>query len=222
MTAEAFFKNWGEVIDFSELSKCLKRFNDSIWYSQYVSPSQENVFRAFAECNFNDLKVVMLGEDPYPQPGIATGLAFGNKENTPIDKWSPSLKVLYNAAISSSPDLPQDNMIFPTLEAWARQGVLLLNSALTVKNNEVGSHLLIWRNFIIKFLINLSSKRNDVVYLCLGSTAKEYIKNIQSDNIVICNHPAWYARENKPMPDIFTVVNEKLVNKLNKTAITWV
>ena len=112
---------------------------DKEYKTKKISPNKEDVFKVFNLCKYKDLKVVMLGQDPYPQPNVATGIMFGNKDTL----VSPSLKVIKEALIN--PSKPNYNQCYLdiSLESWVQQGVLLLNSALTVEINNIGAHVMI-------------------------------------------------------------------------------
>lgn len=90
MKASEYFGDWMDVIDTAELRKILS------WISTIdkttLCPSSPNIFKAFRACPLKDCKVVFLGQDPYPQQGVATGILFGNSKDTPEDKLSPSLQ----------------------------------------------------------------------------------------------------------------------------------
>ena len=222
MTPQEFFGDWGQFIDFQVLDKCLKTLeNRFIRYSASIYPRQENTFKAFSQCDYNNLRVVILGDDPYPQKGKATGLAFANPEGLNYNDWSPSLQVLYNAAIASCDDLPVEVDIFPSLLDWEKQGVLLLNSALTVEENLPGSHTLIWKDFIVSFLKKLAETREDVVFCYFGRTAIDYGKLIDAKHYIEMFHPAWFARNNEAMPPVFAEINKMLVNDIGKSPIVW-
>lgn len=89
MTAEEYFGNWIKVIDKAELYRIMKWLK-SIDFST-ICPEPKNIFKVFKLCPYKELKVVILGQDVYPQPGIATGIPFGNKADTTL---SPSLEVI--------------------------------------------------------------------------------------------------------------------------------
>ena len=150
MTLEEYFGDWLRVIDRAELDKVLILLN-RMYKVKPICPAQENVFKAFSLCKYHDCKVAFIGQDPYPQKGVATGILFGNNASTREDDWSPSLKIVRDSVI----DLrrPHNLITFdPTLESWAKQGILMINSALTVEMNKVGSHTMLWRPFISKLL----------------------------------------------------------------------
>lgn len=205
-----YIKSWGSIIDVNEMNKALQQLKDL----DNIAPSPKHIFDAFKLCNYNNLKCIILGMDPYPQKGVATGLAFANHNNSEI---SPSLKV-----IQSSLYLNLDGRLDVTLKNWAEQGVLLLNSALTVELNKPGSHAMIWRNFIISVLKNLSDYSPGLPYILFGNTAKTFLPYINKNNKVILErHPSYYASCNALLEkDVFTEVNEHLY-KTNGEKIEW-
>ena len=149
---------------------------------------------------------------PYPQKGVATGILFGNRSDIDEEDLSPSLKVVKEAAINfevSHYCVTFDN----TLESWARQGILMINSALTVEMNRVGSHVMIWRPFIAKLLKNLSDYNTAVVYVLFGrqaQTFKPYI-NSRFNHIIEVEHPAYFARNNARMShQLFIDISNKV------------
>ena len=120
-----------------------------------VYPAPADVFRAFAKTPLRDVKVVILGQDPYHGAGQADGLAFSVRDGVPLP---PSLKNIFceladdlpGAHYTNGPGLRKTAKAWPycgDLSAWSRQGVLLLNTALTVREGEAGSHLNVWQPF---------------------------------------------------------------------------
>lgn len=159
---------------------------------------------------------------PYPQKGIATGILFGNSKDTDEEYLSPSLQIIKEAAINY--EFPHNNIVFDhTLESWAKQGILMLNSALTVEVNKVGSHTMLWRPFISKLLKNLSKYRTAVVYILFGKQAKTfkpYINN-KYNHIIEVEHPAYFARNNTKMSSqLFIDINKK-VKDICGESIKW-
>lgn len=210
--------SWLQFFDITVLKETLKHIP-----TIGICPIKEDVFKAFSICNSNDCKVVFLGQDPYPQKGVATGILFGNKQDTLEENLSPSLKVIKEAAIdftiSHNYPIEFDN----TLEEWAKQGILMINSALTVEINKIGSHTQIWRPFISKFLSKYSHIRLGILYVLFGKQAQSFEPYIDSKyNVVLKeNHPAFYARTGQRMSsDIFYKINEYLHNQYNET-IQW-
>lgn len=190
------FKNgWEHILVSPSINKTLcfleRKYKEGI----PIFPSQENVFNAFKECPYKDLKVVMLGQDPYPQRGYATGLLFAN----PVDtiKLSPSLELVKDRIYKDFylPN-PEDFHFDITMKKWAHQGMLLLNSSLTVTENKPGSHSVLWFPFIKDMLIRLSEVNSGIIYLLIGSVAQMFKPFInEKSNYVFCyKHPAYYAR----------------------------
>ena len=159
-----------------------------------VLPDIKIIGRAFDLCPLDKLRVVIVGQDPYPQKGYATGLAFANPKDTIT--LSPSLKLIKNRIENDFTHLyPQSTTFDITLESWANQGILLLNSALTVLVNKPGSHSIIWYPLISTLLSRLS-QRGNLIFLLFGSTAKS-MQNLlyrKNNHIFAYNHPAYYAR----------------------------
>lgn len=220
MTIEEYFGRWMRVIDKKELILImneLKKINPTV-----LCPSMRNVFRAFELCKYDDCRVVFLGQDPYPQKGVATGILFGNRKETPDDKLSPSLEVIKECAIDYTvPHAPIDFDI--TLESWAKQGILMINSALTCKINEVGSHVNMWRPFVSKLLKNLSEKESGIIYVLFGRQAQTFKPYIRKDyNFIIeIEHPAYFARTQTIMPHrVFTDI-DKILKDYYDTKIVW-
>lgn len=189
-------------------------------YRKYcILPDSTDVFNAFTSCPFEKLSVVILGQDPYPQKGVATGLAFANKDDTPLDKLSPSLKVLFNAIDKYYDDLPCFERS-PSLEYLARQGVLLLNSSLTVRENHPGSHSGLWWEFMSNFLTSLSNSKKDTIFVLFGNHAQSFKQYVIQSPTFCFPHPSYCAREHKEMPDFINPVNT-LLDQMNKPTISW-
>ena len=221
MTSDEYFGDWMKVIDRVELNNVMAKVGQE-YRRKPICPAQPDVFRAFELCSLKDLKVVMLGCDPYPQKGVATGILFGNKADVQEKNLSPSLQIVKEAVINF--EIPHYCITFdPTLESWAKQGILMLNSALTVEMNKVGSHVMIWRSFIIALLKHLSEYETGIIYVLFGrqaQTFKPYI-NKQFNDILEIEHPAYYARLNKRMPsELFATISNMCKDKYG-VPIKW-
>lgn len=209
MTAGEYFGDWMEVIDGPELRRVvtwMSKLDKSI-----LCPSSQNVFKAFQACSLKDCKVVFLGQDPYPQQGVATGILFGNSKDTPEEKLSPSLQIVKEAAINY--EIPHNLIEFDnTLESWAKQGIVMINTAFTCEVGRVGSHYDIWRPFTAKLIHNLSTRDGGIIYVLFGNQASSFKKYIvNSPKIIEVYHPAYFARQNKKMPySVFTELNQEL------------
>lgn len=211
MTAEEYFGDWMRVIDKDELMKVMRwiqTLNDS-----KICLSKKNIFRAFQLCSYNKLRVCCIRMDPYPQPGIAQGVLFGNSKDTPEELLSPFLQVIKECVINY--EIPHGPIEFDnTLELWAKQGVLLINSAFTCKVNQIGSHVDIWRPFVSKLIYNLSRTRPDIIFVMFGAQAQSFNKEIGDNTIINVKHPAYYARMGFPMPsEPFEEINRLLTEQ---------
>lgn len=221
MTIDEYFGDWMKVLDRAETMKImgwLKTVNPNT-----LCPALPNVFRAFKLCPHKECRVVFIGQDPYPQKGVATGILFGNSKETPEDKLSPSLQVVKESAINF--EIPHNIITFDqTLESWAKQGILMINSALTCEVNKIGSHVNQWRPFVSKLVKNLSYRETGLIYVLFGKqaqTLKPYIDERYNDIIEI-EHPAYFARTNKIMPySVFKQMNDMLYGRYGEKIILF-
>ena len=215
MTIEEYFGDWSKIVDLKEADRILKSLTLS---KQSICPQFKDIFRAFKLCPFKELRVLIIGQDPYPQKGIA----FANSPNTQEDSYSPSLEILRESVIDYT--IPHRTIIFdPSLEKWESQGVLLLNSALTCQLGRVGSHSLLWRPFIKSLLTNLSKQTCGIVYVLMGTEAQSFEPyiNKQFNHIVRIRHPSYYARTKTRMPsELWQEVNNILIGQ-NGYGIEW-
>ena len=219
MTIQEYFGDWSKVVDLQEADRIIKKLSVS---SYSICPQLKDVFKAFRLCSLSNLRVVILAQDPYPQKGVATGIAFANSPDTPESQYSPSLEVLKESVIDYT--IPHRTINFASdLEKWEAQGVLLLNSALSCEVGRVGSHTLLWRPFIKSLLTNLSMYHTGLVYVLMGTqaqTLEPYI-NKQFNHVIRIRHPSWYARQKQKMPsDIWQEINSILISQ-NGYGIEW-
>lgn len=152
-----------------------------------VYPPENEVFTAFALTPPEAVRAVLLGQDPYHEPGQAEGLAFSVPEGTAPP---PSLK---NILTEYTADLGRPRPKTGSLRAWARGGVLLLNSILTVDAGAAGSHRKFgWERFTDAVIAAISARKNDVVFLLWGSYAQKKIPLIDTaKHTTLCGvHPS--------------------------------
>lgn len=235
---EEYVGDWYSMFDINELNKIILTLN-KLYQEKSITPEYHDVFKAFNICSRKDCKIVFVGQDPYPQKGVATGLLFGNNDGKkPIspslniikqarDEYFKSTKSLFHSSSYSYTSSSYDRIYSPmdlTLESWAKQGILLLNTSLTCEVGKIGSHSMMWRPFMSKFFRNLSMNEPGLIYVFFGSQAKTFqhwiIKNRKS-YVFSAEHPASYARRDKLMPpDIFETVNNYLFGLYNRE-INW-
>ncbi len=186
-------KSWKNVLK-GEFQKPYFQSLESFLKSEFekqgesIFPSKELVFKAFNECSFEKVKVVIIGQDPYPTRGHANGLCFSVESD--VKPFPKSLANIFKEIQSDlNISLPQNG----NLERWAKQGVLLLNSVLTVREGEAGSHVNKgWEQFTDAVISSLNANKQEVVYLLWGSKAQEKGKCIdQTKNCVLASvHPS--------------------------------
>jgi uracil-DNA glycosylase len=150
-----------------------------------VFPSKELVFNAFGKCSFEATKVIVLGQDPYPTIGHANGLCFS------VD---PSLKKYPKSLINIFKELLEDVQVARhsngNLESWAEQGVLLLNSALTVEEGKPGSHGHFgWELFTDAVIERLSTEKVHLVFILWGAHAQSKTRLIDETKHLVLKAP---------------------------------
>lgn len=156
-----------------------------------IYPPGGQIFRAFELTPVENVKVVILGQDPYHGPGQAMGLSFSVPDNVPAP---PSLKNIFKEI---EDDLGIRMSGRPNLENWARQGVLLLNSILTVRGGEAASHSGIgWQQFTDAVIRYLSANREGIVFMLWGNYArsKRELIDTSKHTVLEAAHPSPLAR----------------------------
>lgn len=183
-----------------------------------VFPPKEQIFRSFALTPLEEVSVVILGQDPYHGKGQAHGLAFSVEQGV---KLPPSLKNIYK-------ELESDCHIKPPthgdLTAWATQGVLLLNTCLTVEEGKAGSHQKMGWETLTDFAISaINEKEDPVVFLLWGNPAKTKLPLLTNPNhlVLTASHPSpLSARHSFFGCKHFSKTNEFLSEK-KKSPIQW-
>lgn len=160
--------------------------------TQTVFPPGKEIFRAFDACDFDQVKVVIIGQDPYHGPGQANGLCFSVREGVPLP---PSLLNIFKEIRQ---DLGKPIPATGDLERWSRQGVLLLNATLTVRAATPGSHQNKgWELFTDEVIRKLSSERQNLVYLLWGAYAQKKGQIIDRNNnlVLMSPHPSPFSAD---------------------------
>ena len=184
--------SWAEVLDQEKqqpyFKQILHHVDQQRAAGKVVYPPQQDVFNAFKLTPFDDVKVIILGQDPYHGPNQAHGLCFSVQKGI---KTPPSLANIYK-------ELDRDiaSFVIPQhgyLQAWAEQGVLLLNTVLTVEQGNAQSHAKIgWEQFTDVIINQLNLRRDGLVFLLWGSHAQRKGKIIdgQKHHILHAPHPS--------------------------------
>lgn len=190
--------NWNTVLApvlNGNTGESIKKFLKERRQQVNVYPEGKNIFRAFDLCPFDTVRVVILGQDPYYTPGTADGLAFSTKQT----ERPKSLEVIFKEIYKDLNIQYMHNITFeeyfPTndLEKWAKNGFLLLNTALTVEEGKPGSHTNIGWDEVITAAINALNEKGHILYLLWGKEAQKYIPKIDVKNKNLyfkATHPA--------------------------------
>ena len=209
---------WSDIVDVKIVSEALNKVYRE---GKPFCPKPENIFRAFSILPPDKIKVVLCGQDPFPQKGVSTGILFANKENTPEDKLSPSLKIIKNSFLRLLQNPEKDINFDPSLVYIAEQGVLMINSALTVEMNRPGSHSMIWRPFVSTLLRNLSNMNHNIIFVLFGSQARTFRPYINKENFCVeLVHPAYYARAGGEEQKNGESIYEKLWKSINALLVS--
>ena len=184
-------ESWKEVAAEYGLKEILKPIRKKISEvsskKKTIHPSSKDIFRAFEFTSFKNVKVIILGQDPYHSPNQANGLAFSVNSKV---RFPPSLLNIFK---EYSTDL---NLPIPTdgdLSAWADRGVLLLNSILTVESGSPGSHKDFgWEEFTNQIIKALSDKKSNLVFILWGAYAqsKKILIDTSKHLIIATPHPS--------------------------------
>ena len=200
---------WLDSTDHYNVVKALKSANES---GVRFTPRYGDAYNAFLHCPVDQLKVVMIGQDPYPQPDVADGIAFSCSK-----KGKPEASLRYIFKALDTPDAD------PDLRRWADQGVLLLNTAMTVEVNNVGSHYDMWKPFMSSLLTEISNLRPDIIVVGLGKKAQEWLSYFPFATKLEVSHPASAAYRKGGTwdhQDVFNRINEYLTWQ-GKDLIKW-
>lgn len=205
--------NWEKVlspyINGLNFDYIVNSLADGVKKSRRFTPKFKNIFNAFIECPYDDLKVVIVGQDPYPQFGVADGIAFSCSNKGKAEK---SLQYINKALGTDHTDL----------KYWSNQGVLLINTALTVEINKIGSHYGLWKSFTEYLFDTLNRHKKDLVFVLMGRKAEEWAPLLSNMKIYKVAHPASAAYKGGEWDcnDVFNKVNNELI-KQDKTCIKW-
>ncbi len=186
-----------------ELLKALKAMEDE----EFINPSLSDVFKAFELTPYESLKVVLIGQDPYPKKEDAMGLAFSVPKSRPIPGSLRNIfKVLKDDLNIQAPH--------GDLSGWAKEGVLLLNKALTVKTGKPLSHQVFWVDFFESVIRQISLKKTPLVFVLMGQEAAK-IKPLIADHHVVINtvHPSPLSAHRGFLTSaLFKKIQDALVN----------
>lgn len=184
-----------------------------------IYPPQEDIFNAFNYCAKNDIKVVIIGQDPYHDKGQAHGLSFSVQ---PYVKTPPSLRNIYKELSSDIPGFEIPNHGF--LKSWAEQGVLLLNTSLTVQAHKPASHSKIgWEIFTNSVIKHINNELDSLVFLLWGSHAqtKSVFIDESKHKILKSVHPSPFSAHRGFLGNKHFSETNKWLKEHNIKEINW-
>lgn len=193
-------KSWNEL-NWWTSNECVALHERLDWPAARHTwqPSKGNVYRALHETPFPSVKCVIVGQDPYHTPGMATGLAFSAPAGLPATRWPPSLRNIFK-------ELENDLHIRAStcdLVGWARRGVLLWNSCLTVETGVAGSHRDVgWEALTNEVLSAVDEHHHGVVFVLWGRDAQRHLSTVlpsisdKRNHVVLSSHPSPLSARN--------------------------
>jgi len=215
---------WSDLLE-SEIQKPyikkLAEFVDNERKTKIIFPPEDKMFSALNYCNFEDVKVVIIGQDPYHGPGQAHGLCFSVQRGIQVP---PSLRNIYKE-LNSDLNIPPVKHGY--LEEWSQQGVLMLNACMTVRKGEANSHQNKgWELFTDAIINKLSKNNTGLIFLLWGKPAQKKCQSINRSKhkIITSSHPSplGATKTNEPFigSKCFSRCNQELI-RMNKEPINW-
>jgi uracil-DNA glycosylase len=202
-------QSWKDFLTEDIVDELQKIENSMVLVSQEFTPPVSRVLH-FMTNNLDDAKVVIIGQDPYPQAGVATGRAF---EVGTLNSWNATfrnvslkniIRSVYSAyegeylTYSLIKEKMKGNLFEPTFslmppdrlfKSWEKQGVLLLNTSFTCEIGNPGSHSKLWNNFTTALLSYVKGRNPDIIWFLWGNHAKDITSHLDMRNMFASNHP---------------------------------
>ena len=217
-------ESWIPIFKKSNVSEILKKIISlKLEYAESnlsIFPKQENIFKCFQYFEIYETKIVILGQDPYHTPNKATGLCFGSFSKPP-----PTLRNI-SAELKSDTEI---DLIDYTLESWAKQGILLLNSSLTVVEGKPSCHMKLWSEFTSLIIDELNKLSNPIIFVAWGAFAYDKLKSIDTNKhyLIVSSHPSPLSvcKNFKTFPPFFQSKPFSKINNIlkqnNQQIINW-
>lgn len=213
--------DWADLLsDYLKIDRYgnLQRVVALEYSTKTIYPPQEMIYRAFELCSFSQVQVVILGQDPYHDEGQAQGLAFSVQDGA---KLPPSLRNIYKEIVS---DLGRKSVTNGDLSSWGKQGVLLLNSILTVEAHMPASHQKIgWEEFTDEVIRRISEHKSGIIFILWGKHAasKKCLIDENKHMILESTHPSPLSASRGFFDSKhFSKTNEYL-KKIGRREIEW-
>ena len=214
-------KSWRKIISTEFKKKYIQNLDDFLVKEQKkynISPQKTKIFNSLNMTSFEEIKIVIIGQDPYHGLGQAHGLAFSVTKGMTLP---PTLKNIFKEIKN---DLNINNYKDGDLTKWAKQGVLLLNSILTVRENKASSHQNKgWEKFTDNIISAISKNKKNIIFLLWGKFAQKKKKLIDSSthHILISSHPSPLSAHISFFGCKHFSKCNKILKKLDKSIINW-
>lgn len=224
---------WGQKLKLfllsDEFATILEELHKQSSEGKRFTPILKNVFRAFEECHYNELKIVMICQDPYPEIELSDGMLFSCSNKM---KETSELRIIFNEIERTvyNPAEPREGNVIhrdtynPDLTRWANQGILLLHMPLTCEIGKVESHKELWKPFYNFLFDMLNNYNTGIVYVYFGEKAKVWHKHISTQNYKFFSTHPYVAnyRDDKRWDsgDLFNGINKIMLNLYDKK-IKW-
>ena len=205
------------LIHSAQFTRPIKELMQDVDAGKKFTPTFKNLFKAYQSCDYDDLKVVIVGQDPYPQADVADGIAF-SCSNT--NKEQPSLRYIFDELQTQYPDAARDC----DLSRWSKQGVLMLNTALTCEVDNIGAHVKTWKGWTECIFAHVLTDYPKVIdFVFMGAKAKPFAKMISNEHkkhFVVHPAAAAYRGGKWDSDNLFKKINENLKERGEKE-IQW-
>jgi len=201
----------------SYFDSILKKIEEDKRNGITILPNENLIFNAFKLCDYNNIKVVVIGQDPYHTKNVADGLAFSSQQA----KTPPSLKNIFKEIYNSLGIKEDFNVFFKTnsLITWAKQGMFLINTSLTVQEGKPNSHSKIgWDMFVKNTIKEINNNNKPVLFLLWGNNAKkfEHLITNKTHKVLKSAHPSPFSvRRGFEGNNHFVIMKEFLKNIYN-------
>lgn len=206
------------IIDSDEFEVAIYTLKSYVQNNQRFTPKLSEIFNGFVHCPYEDLKAIIIGQDPYPQLGVADGISFSCSKT---GKVQPSLRYIFSE-IEKTVYQEFPSYQNPDLKRWSEQGILMLNTAFTVEIGKIGSHYNVWKPITKMILDAINKDKKGIAVALLGKKAEEWQLRLHSQKIFKAPHPASAAYKGGVWNsgNIFVNINEYLKTQ-EVIPITW-
>jgi len=214
---DMFFKSYIFSSQFTDVLNKLYELSSS---DKRFTPPLKDLFRAFEECPYDKLQVVIVGQDPYPHFDQADGISFSCSKT---GKLQPSLRYIFdeiNRTIYGGNKVCTD----VDLKRWSNQGILMLNTALTTEVGKIGQHYDIWNDFTAHLFDYLNHNKQEIIYIYMGKKAQGWADLVSDDNHkIFVSHPASaaYTRQKEWNSDNAFLKVQQAVAQKTGNIINW-